>query len=152
MVEITKYGNNEERRNQDFREIAFEHQCKIISKFRKIFIQNTSKSLRNYCTNFVQKLRFTALEPISCVFKISKFADNHLYFINCIDRKHDLSFLWILILMFQFIQPPPSKNFKGFLEFFAHYFFLRNNVSFSAINKLCSCHCVKTTNIANTGM
>ena len=49
------------RKNQDFlhnlREGAFAHQCEIISKFRATFTRNVKKSLRNYCTIFVQKNR-----------------------------------------------------------------------------------------------
>ena len=50
------------RKTQNFRnnlqEIAFAHQCEIISKFRAIFTRNVRKSLRNYCTTFVQKISF----------------------------------------------------------------------------------------------
>ena len=52
--------NNEIRKNQDFvqnlREIAFAHQCEIISKLCAILICNVRKSLRNYCTIFVKKI------------------------------------------------------------------------------------------------
>ena len=51
--------NNEMCKNKDFLhnlcEIAFAHQCKILSKFCAIFTQNGRKFLRNYCTIFVLK-------------------------------------------------------------------------------------------------
>ena len=53
-------GYNEIRKYQDFlqnlREIAFAHQCAKTSKFRAIFTRNGRKSLRNFCTIFVQKM------------------------------------------------------------------------------------------------
>ena len=92
--------NNEIRKNQDFvqnwREIAFAHQCEIIIEISLNFYSKRKQILRNYCTIFVQIISIgnsntrAQRDGLKRVKKKSKLPI-HVIFLQCLCP---WSFLW----------------------------------------------------------